>query len=93
MTMGKTVRFIAAAAMTLALSGCNTTSRMGMVKDPETGLMFGSVVSGSLFTDAAIYPNSKIKLTFRNTSGDPKFSLTAFRERIEQSFRDRGYGI
>jgi len=66
-------------------------SRLGMVKDPDTGLQFGSVVERSIVTDPAFMNNRRLKLRLRNTSGDPAFDLRGFSEQIKQSFAAAGY--
>jgi hypothetical protein len=73
------------------LSGCAQPSRMGMVKDPQTGLQFGSVVEKNLVTDASFYENKKIKVRIRNTSGDTAFDLYRFQSQIEEGYRQAGY--
>ena len=78
--------------LTTTLAGCvASTSRMGMVNDPKTGLMLGSTVQKSLTTDAAFYPNRKIKVRVRNTSGDPEFDLSAFKANLERAYGTIGY--
>lgn len=84
------------AALVLLLSGCggylvNPPARYGMVKDPDAGLMFGSVVEDTLRTDSSFFRNKKMKVRVRNTSGDPAFDLKRFSGQIEQSFAAQGY--
>jgi hypothetical protein len=75
------------------VTGCvgAPTTRMGMVKNPETGLMIGSTVSASLVTDPSFYRNSRMKIRTRNTSGDAVFDLGGFENQIRDAFAGRGY--
>jgi outer membrane lipoprotein SlyB len=81
------VAFIA----TAILASCSAPARYGMVKDPETGLQFGSVVQKNIVTDSSFYKNRKIKVRIRNTSGDTAFNLRNFKNQIEQSYAHAGY--
>jgi hypothetical protein len=67
------------------------TTRMGMVKDPKTGLMFGSVIENSLVTDSSFYKNNKLKVRVRNTSGDVNFGLRQFEGKLRQAYAGAGY--
>ena len=84
-----------AVAAAVMLSGCgnliNPLARMGMVKNPETGLQIGSVVENNLVTDASFYKNRKIKVRTRNTSGDPAFDLAGFTSRLRSAYAGAGY--
>ena len=73
-----------------ALSACASQSR-GMVEDPETGLLYGSAIDNNITIDPSEFENAAIKVNIRNTSGDPNFDLYAFRDRLEQSYRAKGY--
>lgn len=88
-----TSRFVCVFALTVMLAGCigQSTTRMGMVKDPKTGLMFGSVIEKSLVTDASLYTNKKIKVRTRNTSGDVAFGLREFTDRLRAAYAANGY--
>lgn len=89
------LRFGLAVAATVLLSGCgnliNPPARMGMVKNPDTGLQIGSVVEKNLVTDASFYKNRKIKVRIRNTSGDPAFDLAGFTSRLQSAYASAGY--
>lgn len=74
-----------------AFAACNPPSRMGMVRDPETGLQWGSVVEKNIVTDASLHKNKKIKVRARNTSGDPAFDLNGFTGRLYDAYRAIGY--
>ncbi len=64
---------------------------MGMVKDPQTGMQFGSVVERNLVTDASFYTNKKMKIRIRNTSGDVAFDLGGFTNQIKAAYVANGY--
>ena len=75
-----------------ALAACvNPPARMGMVKNPETGLQIGSVVERNLVTDATFYHNRKLKIRIRNTSGDVAFDLGSFSNNLRAAFIANGY--
>jgi len=82
-----------AAGLGLSLAGCLGASpaRMGMVKDPATGLQFGSVVSNTIVTDPAFHKNRRIKVRVRNTSGDTAFDLHGFTGQLQDAYRKAGY--
>ncbi|MFW5837772.1 MAG: complement resistance protein TraT [Desulfovibrionaceae bacterium] len=82
-----------AALAVLVLGSCQPKSRMGMVVDPDTGLQYGSVVSGSLTMDPSLLKDTRLKIRLRNTSGDPVFNLQEFRTLLEQSYEAQGYEI
>ena len=75
------------------LTGCITLHQQEfrMVRDPGTGLAYGSTTRGSVVTDSAFYENNRIKIKIRNTSGDAAFDLHEFRRRLEDSYRSKGY--
>lgn len=80
-------------AASLTLSAClgKPQSRMGMVVNQETGLMYGSAIEKNLLTDAVFYNNRKIKVRTRNTSGDLAFGLGAFTDDLNGSYEAKGY--
>jgi hypothetical protein len=76
----------------LAIAGCAIQdNRMGMVKNPDTGLMFGSVIERNLVTDPSFFRNTGIKVRTRNTSGDRAFDLSAFQETLVKAYERKGY--
>lgn len=79
------------AAIALGAAACASQSRMGMVQDPATGLQFGSVVEKNIFVDPSQFKNRRIKVTVRNTSGDPALEMNEFRSRIVSAFASKGY--
>jgi len=67
------------------------TTRLGMVKEPSSGLMFGSVVEKNFVTDASFYKNSRIKVRSRNTSGDTAFDIHGLADRLRTAYSTAGY--
>lgn len=66
-------------------------ARMGMIKNPDTGLQFGSIVDGTTITDSSLFKNRKLKVRIRNTSGDINFDLKRFSGRLERAYAAAGY--
>lgn len=77
----------------VAGSGCTASNRLGMVKDEQSGLMYGSAISGNFVHDPVQFKNPVIKLNLRNTSGDPAMNMEGMRREIEMSFKSKGYEI
>lgn len=88
---------ISALILAVPLAACgnvgNPPTRLGMVKQPETGLMFGSVIEKNFVTDASFYRNRKIKVRIRNTSGDVAFGLRQFTDEIRAAYASNGYQL
>ncbi len=84
---------IAIMALSMLMSGCQSRQRMGMVREKGTGLMYGSYMDGNLFMDPSQFSNPTIKLSIRNTSGDPAVNLKTLRADLEKSYIDKGYEI
>lgn len=94
MKLFRTFSFFAALAVMAALvCGCASRQRIGMVRDSETGLMYGSTVTGNFVCDPAQFKTPVVKVKLRNTSGDPAIDMKQFRGSIEDSLRSKGYGI
>ena len=95
----KSMKFVGTALVVSSLSllsACignigQPLARGGMVKDPKTGLMFGSVIENNLVTDASFYNNNKIKVRTRNTSGDLAFGLREFTDQLKDAYSQNGY--
>jgi len=87
------MRWLAAGALAVFLGGCasQVPTRLGMVKDPATGLQFGSVVDNTIITDASFHKNRKIKVRVRNTSGDTAFDLRDLAGRLGAALAANGY--
>ena len=79
------------AASTLLVACQSTQSRLNMVTDPGTGLQYGSAIEKSIFVDADQFENNAIKVSIRNTSGDPAFDVHGFRSNLERSYADKGF--
>lgn len=84
---------VIAAIGALTLNGCigQPPTRMGMVKDSNSGLMIGSTVEKSLVTDASFHRNKRIKVRIRNTSGDTAFDMHGFKSQVEQAYESIGF--
>ena len=78
-------------SLMISLVSCASPSRYGMVQQEGTGLQFGSTVSRNFVTDASFYPNKKIKIRTRNTSGDTAFDLVGFTSNLHNAFQAKGY--
>ncbi len=76
----------------LGLSGCsNDAPRLGMIKDPVTGLQYGSTIGESFFIDSEQFPNKVVKVTARNVSGDINYDMRRFVGDLKSSFESKGY--
>lgn len=73
------------------LAGCAAPARMGMVIDPQTGLMFGSKIEKNLFVDSSQFRNRSIKVSTRNASGDQAFQVASFTNNFNSAFSSKGY--
>ena len=83
-------------ALVMVVSGIvaacqGTQGRLNMVTDPGTGLQYGSAIEKSIFVDADQFENNAIKVSIRNTSGDPAFDVHGFRSDLERSYADKGF--
>ena len=81
----------ASLATTVLMAGCAPSSRLGMVEDPATGLMYGSVIEGSLFVDPSQFRNRTIKVSSRDTSGDTAYDLGQLVGRLRSAYAAKGY--
>jgi len=85
-------RIATIAVLAIVLTGClNPPTRLGMVKDPATGLMYGSIIEGNVITDPSFYINRKVKVRIRNTSGDIAFNLKSFTQQVRDALAASGY--
>ncbi len=75
----------------VSLIGCAQPTRYGMVEDPETGLMWGSVIERNIVMDASQLENRTVKLNLRNVSGDPSYDLSIFRKHFLDTLRAKGF--
>ena len=90
--MNNFIRILTVAILGIGLSGClNPPTRMGMVKNPSTGLLCGSILEKNIVTDPSFYVNKKIKARIRNTSGDVAFDLHGFKNQIRATLAASGY--
>lgn len=87
-------RTVAGFLLCTVLAGCiisRPPAHQGLVSDPESGLLYGSMIDGALIAEPSFYTNRKIKVRIRNTSGDRAFDLDGFRRKIEDAYADKGF--
>jgi len=72
---------------------CATHSRMGMIKDNETGLQYGSIVERNLVIDSAQMENKYLKISIRNISGDSSYDSHSLSGYLEKRYLSKGYLI
>jgi len=78
--------------ISLGLTGCsNNAPRLGMIKDPVTGLQYGSTIGKSFFIDSEQFPNKVVKVSARNVSGDVNYDIRKFVGDLKSSFESKGY--
>lgn len=87
----KLVKYLIILFIAAYLVGCADTSRMGMVKDADTGLQFGSQIERNIFLDSSQFGNKTIKITTRNVSGDQAYQLNSFNNNLNSAFSGKGY--
>ena len=84
-------RLFLSGGLAALLAGCQRRNKDNMVVDASTDRMYGMRSDKSLFTDAALYPNRRLKLSLRNLSGDSVWDLDSTRERLYQGYISKGY--
>lgn len=92
--MKRTNKKIVAATLVFSflwITGCMDAPRMGMIKDPVTGVQYGSIVGKSFFIDSEQFPNKVVKVSARNVSGDVQYNIRRFENDLRQAFEDKGY--
>ena len=92
--MKRTYKKVLAAVLVLSLlgvTGCMDAPRMGMIKDPVTGIQYGSVIGESFFIDSEQFPNKIVKVSARNVSGDTQYNIRRFKDKLRRAFEDKGY--
>lgn len=62
-----------------------------MVVDAKTDRMYGMRADGSVFADATMFPNRRLKLSLRNLSGDQVWDLDGTREQLLKGYVAKGY--
>ena len=90
----KIIRNIVAICALGLVTGCVADSiqnRLAMVRNPDTGLAFGSVIEKNILVDSSFYANKALKIRIRNTSGDTAFDLYDFKRQLEQAYTAKGY--
>ena len=92
--MKRTYRTMLAAVLSLSLfgvTGCMDGPRMGMIKDPVTGIQYGSIIGESFFIDSEQFPNKIVKVSARNVSGDTQYNIRRFENNLRRAFENKGY--
>ena len=89
--MSRSIKYALVTFAIIFTSGCAAPPRMGMVKDPQTGLQFGSVIEKNFFLDASQFKNRSIKVATRNASGDQAYQVSAFSTDLNGAFSRKGY--
>lgn len=88
----RTASLTSAVLLAVTVAACaSNQQRFNMVEQPGTGLAYGSVIEKAMFVDADQFENHRIKVTARNTSGDPAFDLRALTGQLEQAYVAKGY--
>ncbi|AVM73237.1 complement resistance protein TraT [Magnetospirillum gryphiswaldense] len=82
--------FIAGGTAAL-LGACQRRNVSDMVVDAKTDRMYGMRSDGTVFTDPALHPNRRLKVSLRNMSGDPVWDLEDTREQLYQGYTAKGY--
>lgn len=75
----------------IGITGCMDTPRLGMLKDPVTGIQYGSIIGKSFFIDSEQFPNKVVKVTARNVSGDMQYNIRRFGDDLRGAFERKGY--
>jgi len=91
MSMSIDRRLFLAGGLASALTACRRENRGDMVVDGRTNRMYGMRSDKTLFTDPALFPNRRLKLTLRNMSGDSAWDLDATREKLYQGYIAKGF--
>lgn len=78
-------------ALSVLASGCAEPTRMGMVRNPQSGLQFGSMIEKNLFLDSSQFKNRSIKVSTRNASGDQAYQVGMFTNDLNGAFARKGY--
>lgn len=89
--MSALTRCFATIAVTIVASGCAAPTRLGMVKDPQSGLQFGSMIERNFFLDSSQFKNRSIKVSTRNVSGDQAYQVGPFTNDLNGAFARKGY--
>ena len=62
-----------------------------MIKDPSTGIQYGSIIERSFFIDSSQFENDQIKISARNVSGDYNYNIRSFISQLNSAFTEKGY--
>lgn len=80
-----------ALVLAVLMSSCAGPAQYGMVKDPQTGMQFGSAIEKNIFVDSSQFANRTVKVTTRNVSGDRTYQLGGFDNDLSRALQARGY--
>lgn len=75
------------------LLGCAQPNRLGMIRDPSTGIQYGSIIERSFFIDSSQFENNQIKISARNVSGDYDYNIRHFITQLKAAFVEKGYSF
>lgn len=76
-----------------AVSGCASSSRMGMIVDRDTGLQIGSIVEKNFVVTPDQFKNNAIRIRLRNTTGVSSFGLRPLKRQISEILSSSGYAV
>ena len=91
MTKTKNILLLFAATILFATGCSNQATRLGMIKDPVSGIQYGSTIGKSFFIDSQQFSNKNLKVSTRNVSGDSNYGLTSFTNDLKKAFNAKGY--
>ncbi len=84
-------RLFLTGGLALAVAGCQRRNQGDLVVDAKTDRMYGMRADSAVFTDAALFPNRRLKLSVRNLSGDPVWDLDGTRDQVMAGYLDKGF--
>jgi len=87
----RSIKYFVFTALIFVFIGCAPQMRYGMIKDPSTGIQYGSVVERSFFIDSSQFENNQIKISARNVSGNFNYNISELISRLQTSFAKKGY--
>jgi len=70
---------------------CAQKSRLGMIEDPNTGLMYGSIIEKNIVIDPSQFENNSMKISIRNTSGDINYDMDYLKSVLTSAYNGKGY--
>lgn len=85
------IKYLVTLSILILVIACAEPVRMGMVKDAQSGLQFGSMLERNFFLDSSQFKNKSIKVSTRNASGDPSYQVGSFVNDLNGAFSKKGY--